>query len=65
MPQRKTARGHKKSFGDGGSICYLDCGAGIKHNFLDPNKKMCTWNMCISLLLSYNCQKTKLGPWFL
>ena len=35
--KKKTASGHKNSFGDGGNIYYLDCGDGIKHNFLDPN----------------------------
>ena len=33
----KTARGHKKSFGDDGNIYYLDCGEVVKHNFLGPN----------------------------
>ena len=37
LQTKKTASGHKNSFGDGGNIYYLDCGDGIKHNFLDPN----------------------------
>ena len=39
--KKNTARGHRKSFGDGGNIYYLDCGDGIISVSLCPNSSNC------------------------